>query len=90
MQRASTGFYLRDNLKALKEVLVTQGNQFQHLDDLTIVQMFALCLRKTHATGRNPFGITPTALDNLNADHFQQHWSKCQRQFWKRSSSCAT
>ena len=73
------GFYLRDDLKALKEVLVSKGNQFQHLDDLTIVQMFALCLRKTHTTGRNPFGITPAALDNLTAEHFQQHWAECRK-----------
>jgi hypothetical protein len=77
--KGQPGFYLRDDLKALKEVLVSKGNQFQYLDDLTIVQMFALCLRKTHTTGRNPFGITPAALDNLTADHFQQHWPECKK-----------
>jgi hypothetical protein len=77
--KGQAGFYLRDNLKALKDVLAGKGNQFQHLDDLTIVQMFALCLRKMHTTGRNPFGITPAALDNLTADHFQQHWAECKK-----------
>jgi hypothetical protein len=72
------GFYLRDNLKALKGVLADQGNRFQDLDDLTIIQMVALCLRKAYPGPRSPFGITPKALDNLTAEHFEKHWSACE------------
>lgn len=71
------GFYLRDNLSALKEKLV--GTRWQEMDDLLVIQMVAICLRKDHKEGRNPFGITPSALDNLGAAHFKQRWNDCQR-----------
>jgi hypothetical protein len=73
------GFYLRDNLNTLKNVLIQQGNRFQDIDDLTIIQMIALCLRKKYTGPRNPFGITPAALDNLTANHFEENWDRCQR-----------
>lgn len=73
------GFYLRDNLDALKTVLVERGNRFQDLDDLTVIQMFALCLRQKHQQERNPFGITPAALDNLKTEHFEKNWGECQK-----------
>jgi hypothetical protein len=73
------GFYLRDNLNALKNVLIEQGNRFQHLEDLSAIQMVALCLRKTSKLPRNPFGITPKALDNLKAEHFEENWAECQK-----------
>lgn len=73
------GFYLRDNLKRLKQVLIENGNRFQEIDDLTIIQMVAICLRKQHTSGRNPFGITPKALDNLTTEHFESHWAECQK-----------
>ena len=73
------GFYLRDNLDGLKSTLVNQGNRFQDTDDLTIIQMVAMCLRKEHSAGRNPFGITPKALENLTTDHLEKNWSRCEK-----------
>ena len=73
------GFYLRDNLNSLKNILIEQGNRFQDIDELTIIQMVSLCLRKKHTSGRNPFGITPKALENLTTQHFEANWTKCQK-----------
>lgn len=72
------GFYLRDNLTDLKSILLEQGGQYQDMDDLNIIQMVALCLRKEHSGGRNPFGITPKPLQNLETDHLEQNWDHCQ------------
>lgn len=73
------GFYLRDNLNNLKQLLIEKGNRFKEIDDLTTIQMVAICLRKQHKTGRNPFGITPKALDNLTAQHFEDNWQQCEK-----------
>jgi len=73
------GFYLRDNLRDLKTPLVDSGSRWQDIDDLLVIQMVAMCLRKKHTTGRNPFGITPAALDNLMTEHFEQTWSACRK-----------
>jgi len=40
------GFYLRDNLADLRDLLIDSGSRFKDVDDLNIIQMFALCLRK--------------------------------------------
>lgn len=72
------GFYLRDNLNDLKNILVNQSSRFREIDDLLIIQMIALCLRKDHMGSRNPFGITPSALDNLTADLLEKNWDQCQ------------
>lgn len=74
-----TSFYLRDNLDALRGVLVEGGNRFQDIEALTVIQMFALCLRKMNRDERNPFGITPASLDNLTTDHFEKNWDECQK-----------
>ncbi|MDD2836996.1 MAG: DUF262 domain-containing protein, partial [Methanothrix sp.] len=73
------GFYLRDNLNALKDIITQQGSRFHEIDDLLIIQMVALCLRKEHTGSRNPFGITPSALDNLTTDIFEDSWDQCQK-----------
>ena len=73
------GFYLRDNLTAIKEVLVDSGSRWQEIDDLLVIQMFAVCLRKQHTGPKNPFGITPAALDNLETSHFEKQWDSCQK-----------
>lgn len=73
------GFYLRDNLEGLKRVLIDSGSRFQDLDDLTIIQMLAVCLRKEHKEGRNPYGITPQPLSNLETSDFEKNWERCQR-----------
>lgn len=77
-EKGIRAFYLRDNLAALRGVLQTQGNRFQDLDELTVIQMVALCLRKEYMGERNPYGITPSSLDNLTADDFEKHWTECQ------------
>jgi hypothetical protein len=41
--------------------------------------MVSMCLRKTSTEKRNPFGITPAALDNLTTEHLEQNWSDCQK-----------
>lgn len=79
MVSGNPGFYLRDNLDSLKTVLIQQGNRYQEIDDLTIIQMIAVCLRKQHKEGRNPFGITPAALENLTAAHFEDNWQSVQK-----------
>jgi len=72
-------FYLRDNLKKLKEVLSSQGNRFQNLDDFSIIQMISLCLRKEETGTRKSFGITPKALDNLRTEDLENNWDICQK-----------
>lgn len=72
------GFYLRDNLRDVKDVLIDQGSRFQDIDDLNVIQMVALCLRKADMATRSRFGITPAALDNLRAVDFEQNWEKCR------------
>jgi hypothetical protein len=73
------GFYLRDNLKDFKSVLIEQGNRFQDLDDLAIIQSIAICLRKEKKAGRQEFGITPAALDNLQTEDLERNWTRCQK-----------
>ena len=72
-------FYLRDNLQELKEVLSSQGNRFQNLKDLSIVQMISICLRKEETGTRKSFGITPKALDNLKTEDLEDNWDTCQK-----------
>jgi len=72
-------FYLRDNLQKLKEVLSSQGNRFQNLDDLSIIQMISICLRKEETGTRKSFGITPKALDNLKTEDLENNWDTCQK-----------
>ncbi|MBW6475122.1 MAG: DUF262 domain-containing protein [Anaerolineaceae bacterium] len=69
-----SGFYLREYLKSFKEKLVQQGNRYQDLDDLTVIQMIALCRRKEDEETRSRYGITPASLQNLTAEDFEQHW----------------
>lgn len=72
-------FYLRDNLQKLRKVLSSQGNRFQNLADLTIVQMISICLRKKETGTRKSFGITPKALDNLRTEDLEGNWDICQK-----------
>jgi len=72
-------FYLRDNLQKLKEVLSPQGNRFQNLEDLSIIQMISICLRKEETGARKSFGITPKALDNLKTEDLENNWDTCQK-----------
>jgi len=73
------GFYLRDNLQTLNSILTDSGSRWQEIDDLLVIQMVSMCLRKEHTEGRNPFGITPASLDNLQTEHFEQNWNRFQR-----------
>ena len=72
-------FYLRDNLQKLKEVLSSHGNRFQNLEDLSIVQMISICLRKEETGTRKSFGINPKALDNLKTEVLEANWDTCQK-----------
>lgn len=72
-------FYLRDNLQKLKEVLLSQGNRFQNLEDLSIIQMISICLRKEETGTRKSFGITPKALDNLKTEDLEDRWDVGQK-----------
>ena len=72
-------FYLRDNLQKLKEVLLSQGNRFQNLGDLSVIQMISICLRKEETGTRKSFGITPKALDNLKTEDLEDNWGTCQK-----------
>jgi len=72
-------FYLRDNLQKLKEVLLSQGNRFQNLEDLSIIQMISTCLRKEKTGTRKSFGITPKALDNLRTEDLEDNWDVGQK-----------
>lgn len=73
------GFYLRDNLAELRQPLIEAGSRWQDMDDLLIIQMVAMCLRKQHTKGRNPFGITPAALDNLTTENLRSNWATAQK-----------
>jgi len=79
LSKGVKGFYLRDNLKGLKVILISQGNRFQNMEDLTIIQMIATCLRKEETGSRKSFGITPTALDNLTTKDLEDNWESCQK-----------
>jgi hypothetical protein len=68
------GFYLREKLDELRDLLIENGNRFKDMDDLNIIQMFALCLRKQDTAKRSAYGITPAALDNLKTVDFESHW----------------
>ncbi|MCK4388012.1 MAG: DUF262 domain-containing protein [Dehalococcoidia bacterium] len=72
-------FYLRDNLQKLKEILSSQGNRFQNLGDLSIIQMISICLRKEETGIRKSFGINPKALDNLRTEGLEDNWDICQK-----------
>lgn len=73
------GFYLRDNIKSLREILTEKGSgSFQDIDDFTIIQMVAICLRKEEKEPRKSLGITPAALDNLTTRHLEENWEFCQ------------
>lgn len=69
-------FYLRDNLKDLREELESKSNQFQELDDLAIIQMVSICLRKEKGKS---FGITPSALDNLTSEVLEKNLNECRK-----------
>jgi hypothetical protein len=73
------GFYLRDYLDRLTAILTDSGSRWRDIDNLTIIQMVSMCLRKKSTERRNPFGITPAALDNLTTEHFEQNWSGSQK-----------
>jgi len=73
------GFYLRDNLAGLRELLVESANRFKDVDDLNLIQMFALCLRKKDTAKRSGYGITPAALDNLKTADFETHWDNARK-----------
>ena len=73
------GFYLRDNLKGLKDILISQGNRFQEIDDLAVIQMIAICLRKFEKETRKSFGITSSALDHLTTEILESSWSRSQK-----------
>jgi len=79
LKKAIKGFYLRDNLQGLKKVLLSQGNRFQNIEDLTIIQMVSICLRREETSTRKSFGITPKALDNLRTKDFEDNWETCQK-----------
>ena len=78
-EKKELGFYLRDNLDGLRQPLIEAGSRWQDMDDLLVIQMVAMCLRKQHKEGRNPFGITPAALDNLTTENLRSNWDGCQR-----------
>lgn len=67
-------FYLRELLDDITDALADQGSRWQELDDLTLLQMIGICLRKDSTAARNPYGITTTALYNLSADDIARVW----------------
>lgn len=73
------GFYLRDNIEGLRDPLVESGNRFKDMDDLSVIQMFALGLRKQDPTRRSAYGVTPAALDNLKTADFENHWEQSRK-----------
>lgn len=77
--RGVKGFYLRDNLQGLKDILASQGNRFKDMADYAILQMVAICLRKNESGGKKRFGITPAALDNLTANDIENNWATYQK-----------
>lgn len=78
-EKGVKGFYLRDNLQELKDVLTSKGNRFQHIEDFAVIQMVAVCLRKKETETRKRFGITPAALDNLKTSDLEDNWATCQK-----------
>jgi len=78
-EKGIPGFYLRDNLKKLREILSTQGSQFQNLEEYSILQMAAICLRKQEVDKRKSFGITPSSLSNLTTEILEINWDGCQK-----------
>jgi len=79
LEKGIKGFYLRDNLRGLKKVLSSQGNRFQNIEDLAVIQMVSICLRKEETGTRKSFGITPKALDNLKTKDLEDNWESCQK-----------
>jgi hypothetical protein len=73
------GFYLRDNLQELKDVLISRGNRFQSIEDYSVIQMVAICLRKKETSTRKRFGITPSSLDNLTTTDLEDNWNNCEK-----------
>jgi hypothetical protein len=69
------GFYLRDNVEHLQNILLERGSRFSEIESLTIMQMISLCLRKDSKETRSPYGITPASLNNLTADVLTKNWS---------------
>ncbi|MFC1971737.1 hypothetical protein ACFLV0_07465, partial [Chloroflexota bacterium] len=63
-------------MQGLKEILSSQGNRFQNLADLTVIEMVSICIRKEKGKS---FGITPKALDNLKTEELEQNWDSCQK-----------
>jgi hypothetical protein len=78
LEKGVKGFYLRDNLQGLKEPLTSKGNRFQNIEDYAVIQMVAICLRKSETDPRKRFGITPAALDNLRTSDLEDNWTRCQ------------
>lgn len=76
-------FYLRNNLKDLKGFLIDSGNRFQNLDDLSIIQMISICLRKEEQGTRKSFGITPKALSNLKTEDLEDNWIDYQKSIFE-------
>ena len=77
--KGQKAFYLRDHLASLRESLVASGSRFKEIDDLNLIQMFALGLRKQDKAERSSYGITPAALDNLSTADFETHWDKSRK-----------
>ncbi len=73
------GFYLRDNLNRLINRLAESKSRWKDIYYLLIIQMAAICLRKEYTDTRNPFGITPAALNNLQTNHLQDNWNKFEK-----------
>lgn len=73
------GFYLRDNLRSLTNALAETGTKWRDIDELMVIQMVAMCLRKKWKEARNPYGITPAALDNLTTTALEKNWEGCQK-----------
>lgn len=49
------------------------------MEDLSIVQIISICLRKEETGTRKSFGITPKALDNLKTGDLEDNWDTCQK-----------
>jgi hypothetical protein len=79
LEKGIKGFYLRDNLKDLKDILLSHGNRFHQAEDYSIIQMIAMCLRKKGPGEHKQFGITPAALDNLTTADLESNWGRCQK-----------
>lgn len=79
LEKGIKGFYLRDNLKSLKDILLSHGNRFHDVEDYSVIQMVAMCLRKQETGTRKRFGITPAALDNITTIDLENNWAGCQK-----------